>query len=325
MKKIMRMMGIALVLALMASLCFGGVALAGPGDTEVVVSFNGDDPDVTVTAFAPGAGEMAVDALAQFTLTGTSHAVGSITASLVPGSMWATVSGGYTATDGNFNSSFVAQTILHDPWNPNNVWHSEHSIDATGVTGASLNVLGYAEAGYPGGSYGWYYCGGAGQLFSGEAESATIEGERWYSVEGYPPNRYAFFAADITGTSTVQFGGYTDGSFYGLDHHNNLVRSLECPDLWGLALGDGLGFGLGITGSSIDGALPPPTPGDPCRLLETNYPYTSMVAFDQYGNSIDTEVTQNGWLIIQAFNADQLGGFTSSWDGYPGYTGPETP
>lgn len=47
--------GNALVLAVVATMAFGSVALA-EGPTQVIVNFNGDNPDVTVTAFVPGPG-----------------------------------------------------------------------------------------------------------------------------------------------------------------------------------------------------------------------------------------------------------------------------
>lgn len=285
------------MLALVTSLCFGSVALAD-GPTEVVVIFSGDEPDITISSHFVGAHGLE-EGTSLFTLEGASYAEGCITASASPtGGQWgpwgsAEVSGWFDAENGDFDSFFgsmMTEQYKSGTWHVTQEGYNEHSLSATGVT--NLHVQGWALST----SYNNTETPSAGQLFNGEADSVCALGVsllKWDS--DYDGNLDSSYGAsiDLSGEgSPFGFEGYTDSS-----------RSLypECY-VWGSHPDVGsLRFDVDITGSSIDGEL------------ETNYPYTSMVASDGAGNSIGTQITYNtGWAIIEAFNADRIDGQTAT-------------
>lgn len=314
-----KLIGIAVVLAVVTTLCFGSVALADPGPTKVVVNFNGDDPDVTVTAFAPGGGFGAIGT-AQFTLNGSSYAVGQITASVGSGS-WSppSVYGGYTATGGDFSSQFLAQSSIpcyhryyetsHSidafgvPYDPNNPIIIDPETDA--ISGVGMFVSGDATA--PRGSSWACQTIEAGQFFWGQADSVTVDALRLIVHE----DQGAVFNATITGDSPVSFWGQTEGKTDGYGSTYQVKHQ-------------GLGF-LIDADSSIDAEL------------QTTYAYTNVLIWDG-AKRIVTQVVFEGNLeqnpepgvgnvtealaIIQAFNGDQIVGESATWSGLPGYTEP---
>lgn len=366
MKKKSRIIGVAVGLAVVAVIAFSGVALAA-GPTKVTVAFNGDlngdngdEPDVTVTAYAPGPpsgpSAWATDATAQFTLNGSSYAVGQITATFLPKALpvkdsppGSSVEGYYIATGGNFHSQFVAESYMEygSSSNDHRWFTSSHSIDAssvpydaddpitittdsedkiTEITGTGMFISGDATAPYGGGSSVGKTVG-AGQFFWGQANSVTVDAKKtMHYPSGQLASPWAEFSATATGTddSPVAFVGQTEGRCYPCEGELGIyvTRSKQ-----------GVGFDIGISGSSIDGAMV--VPDEPNRLLETTYPYTNMVVYDEDGNEIDTKLTfdkdQPSLAIIQAFNADRIVGETSTpftgvpgnnyyeWKGVPGY------
>lgn len=287
MKKII---GIALVLAVLTSLCFGSVALADPGDTKVVVNFNVTDPDITVTAYKANnmANDWAWEGTAQFTLTGASSATGSVTADFngvfecytdITGQPQ--VFGEYTASGGDFQSTFSAYSYETDSGYYEMAAWSTHSINATGVTDGSMTVNGGATAFWGSGSSmgdfveGW-------QTFTGEAEEVEVFGSKMHSNRqpvGGPwyPERLtgAEFTATVTGTSDATFWGGTEAGTYkpvgSLGPYQTLAKQ-------------GLGFDINAD-STIDAEL------------NTTYSYT----------------------VIATFVGSRVVGETATWSGLPGY------
>lgn len=302
MKKLIKIFGIALVVALMASLCFGSVALADD-PPEVTVNFNVTDPDITVTAYKAGpAGNYSWSGTAQFTLTGASSATGSVTAGFdgvfegysdITGQP--TVYGGYTAYDGDFRSEFSAFSYMWVDYGSAGAW-STQSIDATGVTDGSMTVNGGATAVWGSGAY----LGGfteSGQTFSGEAESVTVYGDKmWKPMLGgydYDPSTWnpstfqgAQFTATATASSTLSFTGGTEAGTY--------YQGWE-TDPWQVLDKQGLGFEVYTSGSSLD------------NQWVSDYAYNVINAF----------VDSNGAGVFGESSTALVG-----WTGIPGYISP---
>ena len=292
MKKII---GIALVLALVTVLSVGSVALADD-PPEVTVNFNVTDPDITVTAYKGPAGCYQWEGTAQFTLTGSSSATGSVTAdftgvfeSYSNYTGQPRVYGGYTASDGDFQSTFSAYSYeLDGPAYFGHGYWSVHSIDATGVTDGSMTVEGeaIAAASPPTGSYfggfveGW-------QTFSGEAEVVEVFGSKMDSTKQginpatWDPNLFtgAEFTATATASSTLLFGGGTEAGTYPTGSETSPYQVLAKQ---------GLGFEVYTSGTSLD------------TVWNSNYAY----------NVIDAFVNPDGAGVF---------GESASWSGLPGY------
>lgn len=307
-----KLMGIALVLAVAVMLMPTAVFAADP--PEVTVNFNATDPDITVTSYKPNTGDWAWEGTAQFTLSGTGSASGTVTGDFdgvfecyTDYTGQPQVYGGYTASGGDFKSTFSAYSYETDSGYFEMAAWSDHSIDATGVTAGSMTVNGAAIAAYGSGSHfggfveGW-------QTYTGEAEEVEVFASKLHSNRQPVGGTWddskitgAEFTATGTGSSTATFVGKTEAGTY--------PNGTETSPYQVLAK-QGVGFDIDM-GSSVDGTL------------NTTYPYTNVVAFDKDANSIGTQITYNsGWAIIEAFNADRIVGETASWNGLPGYTVP---
>ena len=285
MKKIF---GIALVLAVLTTLCFGSVALAAD-PPEVTVNFNATNPDITVTAYKGPAGSYQWEGTAQFTLTGAGSATGTITAGFngvfecyTDYTGQPTVYGGYTASDGDFQSTFSAYSYeLDGPAYFGHGYWSAHSINATGVTDGSMTVNGGATAAHGSGGYfggfveGW-------QTYTGEAESVIVFGSKMDSTKQginpltWDPTKFtgAEFTATVTGGSPASFYGSTEAGTYPTGTETSPYQVLAKQ-----------GLGFNIQASSTISAT-----------LNTTYAYTVIATF-----------------------VDQVVGETASWSGLPGY------
>jgi hypothetical protein len=272
------------------------------------VDFTAGDPDVTVICHK--ANDMSTDwawqGTASFHLTGSSSAVGTIHAGTVGVfDMYTDVTGqpkvwgGYTASDGNFQSTFEANSYMTmEPCFGYGQW-STHSINATGVPSGSMTVSGDATAVWAGGA-SMGYLTEAGQTFSGEAEEVTVFGSKMHSGAGnvQPPDpagwnptlfEGAEFTATATGSSTVTFSGKTEGRTY-----PGIGDSVD--DIWDRRVQHGLGFDIAITGSTLDGSL------------ITTYSYTNALALE------DPPATTT-WIVGDTSTALN----PPKWIGVPGY------
>ena len=282
-----KLIGIALVLALAVMLMPS--AVFADDSTEVTVNFNATDPDITVTAYKGPAGSYQWEGTAQFTLTGESSATGTVTADFsgvfecyTDYTGQPTVYGGYTAKDGDFKSTFSANSYERD--GPSYFGHgywSQHSIDATGVTDGSMTVNGGAIAAYgSGGHFGKFVEGW--QTFTGEAEEVTVFASKMDSTkQGIDPATWdpakfkgGEFTATVTGTSTATFWGQTEAGTYP-DGTETSPYQVEAKR--------GLGFDVNASSTIV---------GD----VTTTYAYVNVAAF-----------------------AGKVVGETATWSGLPGY------
>ena len=297
---------IALTLAVVTTLCFGSVALAAdPPDEdspdEVTVDFNVTDPDITVTAYRPNDmfKDWAWGGTAQFTLTGTSFATGTVTAdftgvfeSYTDYTGQPTVYGGYTAYDGDFQSTFSAYSYETDSGYFEMATWSTHSIDATGVTDGSMTVNGAAIAAYgSGGHFGGFVEGW--QTYDGEAEVVEVFGSKMHSNRQsvgvtWDPNKFtgADFTATATASSTLLFGGGTEAGTYYQGWETSPYQVLKKQ---------GLGFEVYTSGSSLD------------TVWNSNYAY----------NVIDAFVSPDGAGVVGESSTALVG-----WTGIPDYYEP---
>lgn len=275
---------------------------------DLTVNFNATNPNVTVTVYGGLANSLQWQGTAQFALTGTGSAYGTINANNAGVSGQSntnytgqpTVSGGYTASGGDFQSEFSASSYMTVDNSPkgNDYGHwSNHGINATGVTSGSMTVTGYATtAASPPSSTSWSLGGlvEGGQTFSGTAEKVTVYGEKlWATKKGdvvaWDPTKFkgASFSATALGSSTVTFNGSTDAGTYPEGSEQGLGKVLSKQ---------GLGFKIGITGSSLSGTL------------TTTYSY------------VNTQIEPD--LIVgdtsTYFTGISGGGF-NQWKGVPGY------
>lgn len=129
MKKKMRIIGISLVVALMASLCFGGVALAA-------------DPIVDVTVDSPGGGDVTITATGTDTSTwhpgsvgqiDTFHAVGGFTASFTSYAGTFGRLGTYVNADGAYGTGATFQLDSYQDFNvlsANHIYNVEGNFTA---------------------------------------------------------------------------------------------------------------------------------------------------------------------------------------------------
>lgn len=225
MKKII---GIALVLALVLTMGLGTVALAD--DPVTTVSFEGSNPDITVSSRFAGAHGLE-DGVSLFTLQGTGYAEGFITASASPtGGQWgpwgsAEISGWFNAEGSNFNSFFgsMMTELGTGGWHVAQEGYNEHSLSATGVT--SLYVEGWALST----SYNNVESPGASQLFVGEVDTLTALGIsllKWDSDNDRSPDT-DYGASIRLFVDGVETNGFTASN-----------RSLY-PDPWGSHLDEG--------------------------------------------------------------------------------------
>ena len=291
---------IALVLAVVTTLCFGSVALAD-GPPEVTVNFNVTDPDITVTAYKANnmANDWAWEGTAQFTLTGASSATGSVTADFngvfecytdITGQPQ--VFGEYTASGGDFQSTFSAYSYETDSGYYEMAAWSTHSVDATGVTSSSMTVNGAAIAAYgSGGHFGGFVEGW--QTYTGEAEEVEVFGSKMHSNRqpvGGPWDldklTGAEFTATATASSTLSFGGGTEAGTY--------YQGWETSPYQVLAK-QGLGFEVYTTGTSL------------ATVWNSNYAY----------NVIDAFVNPDGPGVVGESSTALVG-----WTGIPGYISP---
>ncbi|MBA7572318.1 hypothetical protein ES708_14097 [subsurface metagenome] len=257
MKKIF---GIAIVLAVLTTLCFGSVALAA-GPPEVTVKFEGSNPDITISSqHQLKAGYSTYRETSTFTLTGDGDVVGEITASTGTYHCCRTLprtelSGGYTASNGDFQSMFESSNVT---WKTNPygntvpefesaMYFSQHNLSATGVT--TMNVQGGASA-----RCGWGQPLSAGQTFDGNALGVDVSGfnarQEMVVDSGLHPilddGNFQFYAAsdyidvDLVGSalysSPIDFGGYTGGDYRTYTdaptNDSSDRRSLFDYDLW---------------------------------------------------------------------------------------------
>lgn len=270
----------------------GAVFATDPCDpSSVTVNFSGPNPSVNVSAYKGPAGCYQWEGTAQFTLSGTGSATGSVTADF--GGVFECYSdytcqpqvyGGYTASDGDFQSLFSAYSYeLDGPAYFGHGHWSDHSIDATGVTDSTMTVEGRAVAfaSPPGGSHMGGFVEGY-QAFTGDAEEVTIFGSKMDSTKQgidpatWDPSKFkgAEFTATVTGSSTASFWGSTEAGTY---PDGTETSSYQC-----LAK-QGLGFDVNAASSISSG-------------LTTTYPYTKVALF-----------------------AGRVVGETASWSGLPGY------
>jgi hypothetical protein len=286
--------GLAISLAILMALVLTSAVWA----VDFTVNFAAGDPDVTLTCYRGPAGTYQWEGTASFHLTGTGTATGTINGGTVgvfesytditgQPMVW----GGYTASDGDFQSTFNAYSYERD--GPAYFGHghwSTHTLTATGVPAGSMTVTGDATAVYAsGGHMGGFVEGG--QSFYGEAESVVVFGSKMDSTKQgidpatWDPTKFkgAEFTATAVGSSTVDFGGSTDAGTY--------YQGTETSTYQVLAK-QGLGFEIGITGSSLYGTL------------TTTYSYTNALALE------DPTTTQ----IIGDTSTPLIG-----WAGVPGY------
>jgi hypothetical protein len=275
--------------------------------TDLTVNFNATNPNVTVTAYGGSANSLQWQGTAQFALTGTGSAYGTINANNAGVSGQSNtnytgqpaVSGGYTASGGNFQSVFSASSYMTVDNCPkgNDYGHwSNHGINATGVTSGSMTVTGYATtAASPPPSTSWSFGDlvEGGQDFSGTAEEVTVYGEKlWATKKGdvaWDPTKFkgASFSATALGSSTVTFNGSTDAGTYPEGSEQGIGKVLSKQ---------GLGFVIEITGSSLSGSL------------TTIYSYTNT----------QTEPDLIVGDTSTYFTGTSGGGF-NQWKGVPGY------
>ncbi|GAH90596.1 unnamed protein product, partial [marine sediment metagenome] len=198
-----------------------------------------------------------------------------------------TVRGGYTASGGDFQSTFSAYSYMLDgpAYFGHGCW-STHSIDATGVTDGSMNVIGGATAAYGSGSHfggfveGW-------QTYTGETEEVVVFGSKVNSTKQgidpatWDPTKFtgAEFTATGTADSTFLLCGGTEAGTYPTGTETSPYQVLGKQ---------GLGFEVYTTGSSLD------------TYWNSNYAYNVIEAF----------VDADGAEVV---------GESATWDGLPGY------
>lgn len=235
MKKIF---GIALVLAVITTLCFGGVALADD-PVKTTVNFEGSNPNITISSQAQlKAGYSTYRETSTFTLTGNSEVIGEITASTGTYHCCRTLpraelGGGYTASNGDFQSMFESSNVTWKSVSTDYllveidsaIFFSQQSLSATGVT--SMTVEGGTSA-----KCGWGQPLSAGQEFDGNALEVHVSGfnARYEMVvdSGLHPildtdgNFQFYVASDVVtvdldgsaqGSSPIDFSGYTVGTY----------------------------------------------------------------------------------------------------------------
>uniref|UniRef100_A0A6M3LW69 Uncharacterized protein n=1 Tax=viral metagenome TaxID=1070528 RepID=A0A6M3LW69_9ZZZZ len=208
-------------------------------DTTTTIAFEGKNPDITVSAQAElKAGYSTYRETSTFSLAGDGYAIGGVTMSTgtyhccrtLPK---AVLSGGYTASDGDFQSVFESSDVT---WKSNPysttvpefesaMYFSQHSLSVTGVT--SMTVTGDATA-----KCGWGQPLSAGQTFSGNALDIDVLGlttrQEMIVDSGLHPildvgGNFQFYAAsdfvvaDLSGSalgsSPIDFGGHTGGEY----------------------------------------------------------------------------------------------------------------
>jgi len=267
---------------------------------DFTVGFNATNPNVTVTAYRGPYGVYQWEGTAQFTLTGTGSAAGSIYSGTTGVFECYTdytgqpsVVGGYTASGGDFQSQFNANSYMLD--GPSYFGHgcwSTHGIAATGVTAGGMTVNGDATAAY--GCSGGFVEGG--QIFSGVAESVKVYGSKMDSTkQGIDPTTWdpkkftgAEFKATALGDSTVSFGGSTDAGTYPVGGETSSCRVLSKQ---------GLGFLINAPGaSSLVGSL----------ITTYSYTNTQVEPYLIVGDTSTSLTGAPGWNYNQ-------------WSGVPGY------
>jgi len=260
-------MVLMLASALVFTLAFAAFA------TDFTVNFDVTNPDVTVTVFKPNnmATNWAWQGTASFNLQGTGSAVGQIVGGHngvfdmytdVTGQP--TLSGGYTARDGDFASTLNAYSYETDSGYFAMAQWSTHGISATGVTDGSLTVHGDVTAVWGSGASAGALTEG-GQIFVGTAASVTVYACKYDSTrQSDPPAVFdpsKFDGADITIIATgdpVEFSGGTEGRTY-----PGIGDSVD--NIYDRVAQDGLGFLFQINGSDLGG------------VLNTTYEYTNAL------------------------------------------------
>lgn len=248
-----------------------GILILGVGVTAATTThtfFNVVNPDITISVSKHRVSSTSgwwEDALAQFTLTGTGTASGSIDTSTDGYTMpWQrgynttnnpNLWGGYTAT-GDFQSEFRADTYCSKGWHADS-YVTYNFLDVTAAT--TLGVQGDATAVTADSATS----NAAGQVFGdgyggfGEAESVYVEAARQVIDHHTSTWAGAYMNATAAGTpgNTVEFRGYTEGRYYHATHHYDLA----VPEMGsgGISQPHGEGFGYDIAiatpGSSLNG------------------------------------------------------------------------
>lgn len=249
--------GMIIGLACLLVLGLSGMAMAAvPPAVHTTVTFEGANPDVMVMSQATlKAGYSDFRETSVFTLTGDGDAVGVITGSATTYHCCrtlpiATVSGGYTASNGDFQSTFESSNLnwKSNPFSTTTpefasaTFYSQHNLSATGlpdepitidpvsgaVSGGSMTVSGNATA-----KCGWGEPLSVEQSFGGKALEVEVSGlNRRYPMDVDPvslkPNLdpvgdFQFLSAsdmvtvDVVGSalgsSPIDFGGQTGGQY----------------------------------------------------------------------------------------------------------------
>ena len=273
--------------AVIALIIFGGgadAAAAAPGQPDIVVTFNVENPNFSVYVDLPGpGGENSTDAFAQASLTGTGRAAGIFEAQSSTDTGWANLHGEYVGSEGDFSSTFQAEglrTNTNGVVGLSSTFVTSQSIDTTGVGPLQLTDAGqvlsglhvYGEAGACSAADTWAL--GSSQTFAATADSLTVTVERDFEQRN------------------------SDGSVHGTPNPTELSTTVADKDSF-----------AGVTeGGSYDETtlgVPPNQPG---------FGFGSSTLF------LDVRKGASWSSTTARISTDQIAGKTSTWYNYPGYT-----